>query len=118
MKRDELAVLTALSGDSVVTRGEAAGYGMKISICAKNLKCVLALCEGRPANRKRPIQAQRKRPPGKQETKPTLFNRAIRLPPSRGSFINRQRTGKRFDASKQSVRDPKKLTVGQTLVIP
>src|SRR5213075_1736849 len=41
VKRDEVAVLTILSGDSVVPRAEAARFEMKILICTKNSKHVL-----------------------------------------------------------------------------
>jgi tetratricopeptide (TPR) repeat protein len=58
VKRDEIAVVTTLSGDSVVTRAEAADCETKILICTKNLKRVLQRCRSARVKRKHAMQAQ------------------------------------------------------------
>jgi tetratricopeptide (TPR) repeat protein len=113
--RDEIAALTALSGDSVITRAEAARLRNDNLTLHKQL-------EERAASRTalEKLQGNDARKPGSRkagqtyvvQSGDTLFSisRKFYKSPNRWKAI--------LEANKKSVRNPKDLTVGQTLVIP
>jgi len=119
VKRDEIAVVTSLSGDSVVTRAEAA------RLRNENLNLHKEL-EARSATL--PIGSGKARARDASSKKPALRksegrNYVVRpgdtlVSISRKFYKSSARWKGILDANKESIRDPKKLTVGQTLVIP
>jgi LysM repeat protein len=113
IKRDEVGALTALSGDSVITRAEAA------RLRNENLTLHKQLEEGavsRMAFEKSERNDARKSKKTGQtyvvQSGDTLFSisRKFYKSPKRWKAI--------LEANKKNIRDPKDLTVGQTLVIP
>lgn len=106
IKRDEIAALTALSGDSVITRAEAARLRNENLTLHKDL-------EERPAPRAAWERSQKKA--GQTyvvQSGDTLFSI------SRKFYNSPKRWKAILEANKKNIRDPKDLTVGQTLVIP
>jgi LysM repeat protein len=118
IKHDEIAALTVLSGDSVITRSEAARLRNENLTLHKELEARAAstrnvtvkLQEGDASSKK---AASKKA--GRTyvvESGDTLFSI------SRKFYNSPKRWKDILDANKKDIRDPKKLTVGQTLVIP
>jgi LysM repeat protein len=115
IKRDEIAALTALSGDSVITRAEAARLRNENLTLHKQL-------EERAASRTalEKLEASNAKKPGSKkggqtyvvQSGDTLFSI------SRKFYKSSKRWKAILEANRKSVRDPKDLTVGQTLVIP
>lgn len=112
MKRDEIAALTALSGDSVITRTEAARLRNENLTLHKQL-------EERAASRTAFEKSEGNKPGSKKagqtyvvQSGDTLFSISRRFykSPKRWKAI--------LEANKKNIRNPKDLTVGQTLVIP
>jgi len=115
IKRDEIAALTALSGDSVITRAEAARLRNENLTLHKQLeepaasRTALAKSEGNDARKSGSKKA------GQTyvvQSGDTLFSisRKFYKSPKRWKAI--------LEANKKNIRDPKDLTIGQTLVIP
>ena len=115
IKRDEIAALTALSGDSIITRVEAARLRNENLTLHKEL-------EGRAAARtglQKPEGSDTRKPGSKKagqtyvvQSGDTLFSI------SRKFYKSSKRWKAILEANKTNIRDPKDLTVGQTLVIP
>ena len=115
IKRDEIAALTALSGDSVITRAEAARLRNENLALHKQM-------EDRAVSRTalEKFEASNARKPGSKkggqtyvvQSGDTLFSI------SRKFYNSPKRWKAILEANRKSVRDPKDLTVGQTLVIP
>src|SRR5438477_4702969 len=115
IKRDEIAALTSLSSDSVITRSEAARLRNDNLTLHKQL-------EERAASRTalEKLQGNEARKPGSRkagqtyvvQSGDTLFSisRKFYKSPNRWKAI--------LEANKKNVRNPKDLTVGQALVIP
>ena len=111
IKRDEIAALTALSGDSVITRAEAARLRNENLTLHKQM-------EERAVFEKSPLSDVRKAGSKKAgqtyivQSGDTLFSisRKFYKSPKRWKAI--------LEANKKNIRNPKDLTVGQTLVIP
>src|SRR5947207_8780501 len=115
IKRDEIAALTPLSGDSVITRAEAARLRNDNLTLHKQL-------EERAASRTalEKFEGNDARKPGSRkagqtyvvQSGDTLFSisRKFYKSPNRWKAI--------LEANKKNVRNPKDLTVGQALVIP
>src|SRR5438067_3799540 len=115
IKRDEVTALTALSGDSVITRAEAARLRNDNLTLHKQL-------EERAASRTalEKLQGNDARKPGSRkagrtyvvQSGDTLFSisRKFYKSPNRWKAI--------LEPNKKNVRNPKDLTVGQALVIP
>jgi LysM repeat protein len=115
IKRDEIAALTALSGDSVITRAEAVRLRNENLTLHKELEAgsasrsALAKSQGNDTNRAREHKA------GQTyvvQSGDTLFSI------SRKFYKSPKRWKKILEANKKNIRDPKDLTIGQTLVIP
>jgi LysM repeat protein len=115
IKRDEIAALTALSGDSVITRAEAARLRDENLTLHKQLE---ERATARTALEK--LQASDARKPGSKkggqtyvvQSGDTLFSI------SRKFYKSSKRWKAILEANKKNIRDPKDLTVGQTIVIP
>ena len=119
IKRDEVAALTILSGDSVVPRAEAA------RLRNENLNLHKEL-ETRSATFRSAADKSRARDikPGKTTSKKSSERTYViesgdtLVSISRKFYKSPKRWKEILDANKKSVTDPKQLTVGQTLVIP
>jgi len=115
MKRDEIDALTALSGDSVITRAEAARLRNENLTLHKELEARAA-----PRTVLEKLQGNDARKPGSKkagqayvvQSGDTLFSI------SRKFYNSPKRWKAILEANKKTIRDPKDLTVGQTLVIP
>jgi tetratricopeptide (TPR) repeat protein len=118
IKHDEIAALTVLSGDSVITRSEAARLRNENLNLHKELQARAA--PGRTATDKlQESEASLKK------TAPTKGDRAYVVQSgdtlfsiSRKFYKSPKRWKDILEANRKNIRDPKKLTVGQTLVIP
>src|SRR6266511_3475024 len=119
IKRDEIAALTMLSGDSVITRSEAARLRNENLNLHKELEA--RAVPARTATEKSPPQgdtsskkAASRNGAGSYvvQSGDTLFSI------SRKFYKSAKRCQEILDANRKSIHDPRKLTVGQTLVIP
>jgi len=111
IKRDEIAALTALSGDSVITRAEAARLRNENLTLHKQL-------EERPAPGKT-VESDAKKAGSKKVGQTYVVRSGDTLVSiSRKFYKSPKRWKAILEANKKDIRDPKDLTVGQTLVIP
>jgi LysM repeat protein len=118
IKHDEVAALTVLSGDSVITRSEAARLRNENLNLHKELEARAG--PGRPVPEKsQDSDATSKKTASRKgdgtyvvQPGDTLFSI------SRKFYKSPKRWKEILNANKKGIRDPKKLTVGQTLVIP
>jgi tetratricopeptide (TPR) repeat protein len=116
IKRDEIAALTALSGDSVITRAEAVRLRNENLTLHKELEARAAPL--RIGSEKSQVNDGKKTGLKKSgrtyvvESGDTLFSisRKLYKSPKHWKDI--------LEANKKNIRDPKDLTVGQTLIIP
>jgi len=118
IKRDEIAALTALSGDSVITRSEAARLRNENLDLHKEL-------EARVVPARSVTDKSQEDSTSSKRTAPKKGDRSYVVQPgdtlfsiSRKFYKSSKRWKEIMDANRKSIRDPKKLTVGQTLVIP
>lgn len=118
IKRDEIAALTALSGDSVITRSEAARLRNENLDLHKELEARVVPARS-VTDRSQEDSTNSKRTASKKgdrsyvvQSGDTLFSISRKL------YKSPKRWKEILDANRKSIRDPKKLTVGQTLVIP
>jgi tetratricopeptide (TPR) repeat protein len=118
IKRDEIAALTALSGDSVITRSEAARLRNENLDLHKELEARVVPARS-VTDRSQEVSTSSKRTAPKKgdrsyvvQSGDTLFSISRKL------YKSPKRWKEILDANRKSIRDPKKLTVGQTLVIP
>jgi nucleoid-associated protein YgaU len=119
VKRDEIAVVTSLSGDSVVTRAEAARLRNENLNLHKELgarSATLPIGSGKTQAR----DASSKKTASRKAEGRTYVVRSgdTLVSISRKFYKSSARWKGILDANKESIHDPKKLTVGQTLVIP
>src|SRR5881396_663049 len=116
IRRDEVAVLTALSGDSVVTRAEAARLRnenlKELEERSKMSRSATGKAQARNASSKKTASAKSKGRTYIVQSGDTLASI------SRKFYKSSARWEKIRDANKENIRDPAKLTVGQSLVIP
>jgi tetratricopeptide (TPR) repeat protein len=117
IKHDEVAALTALSGDSVLTRSEVARLRNENLNLRKEL-------EARAASRSAFDKLQTTKASSKK-TGATKTDRTYIVQPgdtlvsiSRKFYKSPKRWKQILEANERNVHDAKKLTVGQTLVIP
>ena len=114
-KRDEIAALTALSGDSVITRAEAARLRNENLTLHKQL-------EERAASRTALEKLERSdvKKAGSKKTGQTYVVQSgdTLFSISRKFYNSPKRWKAILEANRKSIRNPKDLTVGQTLVIP
>src|SRR5438093_6513254 len=116
IRRDEVAVLTALSGDSVVTRAEAARLRnenlKELEERSKMSRSATDKVQARNASSKKTASAKSKGRTYIVQSGDTLASI------SRKFYKSSARWEKIRDANKENIRDPAKLTVGQSLIIP
>ena len=113
MHRDEVALGTSLSGDSVVTRAEAA------RLRNENLNLHREIDQGRPraSVSKSPSKRGEKEKASSSHTY-TVKEGDTLASISRKFYKTPARWKKILDANRKSIDNPKKLRVGQSLVIP
>lgn len=115
IKRDEIAALTQLSGDSVITRAEAARLRNENLALQRQLeepalaRTALEKSEGNDARRTGSKKAGQTYVVQSGDTLVSI-SRKFYKSPKRWKAI--------LEANKKNIRDPKDLTIGQTLVIP
>src|SRR6266540_1113037 len=119
IKRDEIAALTMLSGDSVITRSEAARLRNENLNLHKELEA--RAVPARTATEKSPQEggtSSKKAPQKKGDRSYVVQSGDTLFSISRKFYKSPKRWKEILDANRKSIHDPKKLTVGQTLVIP
>lgn len=116
IKRDEIAVLTALSGDSVITRAEAARLRNENLTLHKELEA--RAVSPRTALEKSLGNDAKKNGAKKEEQTYVVRSGDTLFSISRKFYKSPKRWKAILEANKRNIRDPKDLTVGQTLVIP
>lgn len=115
IKRDEIAALTTLSGDSVITRAEAARLRNENLTLHKQL-------EERAASRTalEKLEATDGKKAGSKKGGQTYVVQSgdTLVSISRKFYKSPKRWKAILEANRKSIRNPKDLTVGQTIVIP
>ena len=113
IKRDEIAALTTLSGDSVITRAEAARLRNENLTLHKEI-------EERAASTIKKLAGNDSRKAGSKKAGQTYVVQSgdTLVSISRKFYKSPKRWKAILEANKKSIRDPKDLTVGQALVIP
>src|SRR5436309_9655000 len=119
MKRDEVAVLTTLSGDSVVTRAEAARLRNENLDLHKELEGRARILRSGPDKSKAGEASSTKTASRKSGGRTYVVQSGDTLASiSRKFYKSPKRWEKILDANKESIRTPGNLKVGQTLIIP
>jgi LysM repeat protein len=115
MKRDEIAALTSLSGDSVITRAEAARLRNENLTLHKQLEDRAVARTGFDKS-----QGNDAKKPGSKKSGQTYVVQSgdTLASISRKFYKSPKRWKAILDANKKDIRDPKDLTIGQTLIIP
>ena len=117
MKHDEIAALTALSGDSVIPRSEAA------QLRNENLNLRKQL-EGRTASIRIASEKSQTKDAGSKKNASKTGNRSYVVHPGdtlfsiSRKFYKSSKHWKEIRDANEHIRDPKKLTAGETLIIP
>src|SRR5881275_1468307 len=115
IKHDEIAALTALSGDSLITRSEAARLRNENLDLHKELEARAASRSTLEKSQENDTKKAREHRIGQTyvvRSGDTLFSI------SRKFYKSPKRWKEILEANKKNIRDPKKLTAGETLVIP
>ena len=118
IKRDELAALTTLSGDSVVTRTEAARLRNENLSLHKELEARSAALRSGPDKQSRDASTKKTIAKNGGERTYVIAPGDTLASISRKFYKSSKRWQKILDANRQSIRNPGKLKVGQTLIIP
>jgi LysM repeat protein len=118
IKRDEIAALTALSGDSVITRAEAARLRNENLNLHKELEARTAPVRGVTDKSQESDTSSKKTASRKEDRAYVVQSGDTLFSISRKFYKSPKRWKDILNANRKSIHDPKKLTVGQTLVIP
>jgi tetratricopeptide (TPR) repeat protein len=119
IRRDELAALTSLSGDSVVTRTEAARLRNENLSLRKQLEARAGTSQSAPGKSQAANTATTKTGARKSGERTYVVRQGDTLASiSRKFYKSSARWQQILEANKKSIPNPKRLTVGQTLVIP
>jgi LysM repeat protein len=115
IKRDEIAALTSLSGDSVITRAEAARLRNENLTLHKQLED-----RSLPRTAFDRSQASDAKKPGSKKAGQTYVVQSgdTLVSISRKFYKSPKRWKGILEANKKDIDDPRNLMVGQTLVIP
>jgi tetratricopeptide (TPR) repeat protein len=118
VKHDEIAALTALSGDSVLTRSEVARLRNENLNLRKELEARTG--SSRMVPEKSPVTGgSSKKIASKNGDRTYVVQSGDTLFSISRKFYKSQKRWKEIlNANEKNIRDPKKLTVGQTLIIP
>jgi tetratricopeptide (TPR) repeat protein len=118
IKHDEIAALTVLSGDSVITRSDASRLRNENLDLHKEL-------EARAAPARSMVDKPQESDTSSKKTASKKGDRAYAVQSgdtlfsiSRKFYKSPARWKDILNANRKSIHDPKKLTVGQTLIIP
>jgi LysM repeat protein len=115
IKRDEIAALTALSGDSVITRTEAVQLRNENLTLHKELETRSASRSTLEKSQGNDTKNARGHKAGQTyvvQSGDTLFSISRRF------YKSPKRWKEILEANRKNIPDPKDLTIGQTLVIP
>ena len=119
IKRDEISVLTVLSGDSVVTRSEAARLRNENLELHRQLESRTGASRSAAVDKAAAHDTSSKKTASKKGDRSYVVQSGDTLVSiSRKFYKSRKRWKEILDANKKSIPDPKKLTIGQTLIIP
>jgi tetratricopeptide (TPR) repeat protein len=116
IKRAEIAALTALSGDSVITRAEAARLRNENLTLHKELE--MRAASPRVGSEKSEALTAKKTGSKKAEQTYVVQSGDTLFSISRKLYKSPKHWKDILEANKKNIRDPKDLTVGQTLIIP
>src|SRR5438876_3921258 len=118
IKHDEIAALTALSGDSVIPRSEAAQLRNENLNLRKELEARAGSLRSTPEKSQANDASSKKTAAKKADRTYVVRSGDTLFSISRKFYKSPKRWQRILEANKTSIRDPQKLTVGQTLVIP
>jgi tetratricopeptide (TPR) repeat protein len=120
IKHDEIAALTVLSGDSVITRSEAARLRNENLNLHKELemRALPARTTTDKSSQGSDTSSKKTAASGKGDRSYVVQSGDTLFSISRKFYKSPKRWKEILNANKKSIHDPKKLTVGQTLVIP
>ncbi len=118
IKHDEIAALTALSGDSVIPRSEAAQLRNENLNLRKELEARAGSLRNVPEKSQANDASSKKTAAKKADRTYVVRSGDTLFSISRKFYKSPKHWKKILDANEKNIRDPKKLTVGQTLVIP
>src|SRR5437764_725592 len=117
IKHDEIAALTALSGDSLIPRSEAAQLRNENLNLRKELEARTS--SSRITQQKSQANdASSKKIASKKDRTYVVQSGDTLFSISRKFYKSQKHWKEILNANEKNIRDPKKLTVGQTLVIP
>jgi LysM repeat protein len=119
IKHDEIAALTVLSGDSVITRSEATRLRNENLNLHKELE--VRAVPARTASDKSPQESDtssKKAASKKGDRSYVVQSGDTLFSISRKFYKSPNHWKEILNANRKSIHDPKKLTVGQTLIIP
>src|SRR5713101_4141555 len=119
IQRDEVTVLTTLSGDSVVTRSEAARLRNENLNLRRELEGRTGTLRSAPDKSQASAASSKKNASKKGGSRTYVVQSGDTLASiSRKFYKSSKRWKEILDANKKGIDDPKRLSVGQTLVIP
>jgi LysM repeat protein len=119
IKHDEVTVLTTLSGDSVVTRSEAARLRNENLNLRRELEGRTGTLRSAPDKSQASAASSKKNASKKGGSRTYVVQSGDTLASiSRKFYKSSKRWKEILDANKKGIDDPKRLSVGQTLVIP
>jgi LysM repeat protein len=118
IKHDEIAALTVLSGDSVITRSEAVRLRNENLNLHKELEARAAPVRSVTDKSQQGDASSKKIASKKPDQAYVVQSGDTLFSISRKFYKSPKRWKDILNANRKSIHDPKKLTVGQTLVIP
>jgi tetratricopeptide (TPR) repeat protein len=118
IKHDEIAALTVLSGDSVITRSEAARLRNENLNLHKELEARAVPARGVTDKPQESDKSSNKTASTKGDRAYVVQSGDTLFSISRKFYKSPTRWKDILNANRKNIHDPKKLTVGQTLVIP
>ena len=118
IKHDEIAALTALSGDSVIPRSEAVQLRNENLNLRKELEARTGSLRSAPDKSKTNDASSKKTAAKKADRTYVVRSGDTLFSISRKFYKSSKRWKEILEANRKNIRDPKKLTVGETLVIP
>src|SRR5260370_9114606 len=118
MKHDEIAALTALSGDSVIPRSEAAQLRNENLNLRKELEARAGSSRSAPDKSQANDASSKKTAAKKADRTYVVQSGDTLFSISRKFYKSSKRWKEILEANRKNIRDPKKLTVGEPLVIP
>jgi LysM repeat protein len=118
IKHDEITALTALSGDSVITRSEAARLRNENLNLHKEIEGRAAPVRSLTGKSQEGDGSPKKTASKKGDQSYVVQSGDTLFSISRKFYKSPKRWKEILEANRKNIHDPKKLTVGQSLVIP